>query len=208
MNSSSRKSVLSKKKKKNTASSSNIRDEPQRDNVFFDEELEPVEVEMIPDDQLELTQAELDEEFTKTLSSLDPNKPSKITNFNFKSGQFISKKNNNHIAIHFKHDGIIWSKKEKQEIEKLQKEKEQQEMQQNNQDQKEEDDVDQEQEQQQQDTKPDDDDDNNDKQRDDKNKNENQNEDEKDQEETIQSPQVSLIYFFPLLFFFFVLFFR
>ena len=112
-------SLLSKKRKKNSSSNKEKVKETPRESVYFDEELEPVEVEMVPEDQLELTQAELDEEFTKTLTSLDPNKPSKITNFNFKSGQFESKPNDQHIAIHFKHDGIIWSKKRKGRVRKI-----------------------------------------------------------------------------------------
>eukprot|EP00486_Rosalina_sp_Unknown_P006901 CAMPEP_0201574340 /NCGR_PEP_ID=MMETSP0190_2-20130828/18775_1 /ASSEMBLY_ACC=CAM_ASM_000263 /TAXON_ID=37353 /ORGANISM="Rosalina sp." /LENGTH=354 /DNA_ID=CAMNT_0048002459 /DNA_START=79 /DNA_END=1140 /DNA_ORIENTATION=- len=124
-------SLLSKKKKKNSSSNKDKVKETPRESVYFDEELEPVEVQMVPDDQLELTQAELDEEFTKTLTSLDPNKASKITNFNFKSGEFESKPNDKHIAIHLQHDGIIWSIKEKEELERLQQEKEKEQQEEN-----------------------------------------------------------------------------
>merc|ERR1712087_518969 len=81
------------------------------------------EVQMVPEDQLTLDGAELDEEFTKTLTSLDPNNPSKRTHFNFKSGAFESKPNTQHIAFHLNADGIIWHKKEKQELEKIKQEK-------------------------------------------------------------------------------------
>ena len=125
----SRKSMVNKKKKK-------PQKETVRESVYFDEELEPVEVQMIPEDQLDLNDAELDENYTKTLTSLDPNKPSKITHFNFKNGSFESKPNNQHIAFHINQEGIIWSKKEKEELEKIQREKEKKEEQQNDDEQK------------------------------------------------------------------------
>lgn len=110
-----RKSLLGRKKKKTPK-------ETTRDNLYFDD-MEPVEVQMIPDDQLNLDDAELDEEFTKTLTSLDPNNPSKRTHFNFKDGAFESKPNTQHIAFHLNQDGIIWHKKEKEELEKVKQEK-------------------------------------------------------------------------------------
>merc|ERR1712154_565070 len=64
-----------------------------------------------------------DEEFTKTLASLDPNKPPKRTHFNLKDGAFESKPNNQHIAFHFSQHGTVWHKKEKEELEKLKREK-------------------------------------------------------------------------------------
>eukprot|EP01084_Bolivina_argentea_P145066 254374_1 len=112
-----RKSLMNKKKKKSSK-------EIAKENIYFDEELEPVEVQMIPPDQLELNDAELDEEITKTLTCLDPNQPSKITHFNFKSGVFESKPNNYYIAMHTNKEGIIWNKKEREALEELEKEKE------------------------------------------------------------------------------------
>merc|ERR1712013_607336 len=97
------------------------------ENVYFDEDLEPVEVKMVPDDQLELNEAELKEEFTKTLTSLDPNNPERRTHFNFKHGAFESKPNDKHIAFHIRHEGVIWSTKEKEELEKAAREKEEKE---------------------------------------------------------------------------------
>merc|ERR1712087_153676 len=94
-----------------------------RENAYFDDDMEPVEVQMIPEDQLTLDGAELDEEFTKTLTSLDPNNPPKRTHFNFKAGAFESKPNSAHIAFHLNQDGIIWHKQEQEALEKLKKEK-------------------------------------------------------------------------------------
>jgi len=98
-------------------------------HAFFEEELEPVEVAMVPDDQLTLTAAELDEEFTKTLTSLNPNQPLKTTHFNFKSGHFESVSNDQHVAEHLRQDGIIWSLKEKDMMQKRKDEEQQQQQQ-------------------------------------------------------------------------------
>eukprot|EP00483_Globobulimina_turgida_P001786 UN01788 len=73
---------------------------------------------MIPEDQLDLNGAELDEEFTKTLTCLDPNQASKITHFNFKRGEFGSRANNQHIAMHINQEGVIWSKTQREKLEK------------------------------------------------------------------------------------------
>jgi len=112
--------MIGKKKKRPQKESS-------RENVYFDEDLEPVEVKMVPDDQLELNEAELKEEFTKTLTSLDPNNPERRTHFNFKDGAFESKANDKHMAFHVSHEGVIWSTKEKEELEKAAREKEEKE---------------------------------------------------------------------------------
>jgi len=101
--------------------------ESSRENVYFDEDLDPVEVKMVPDDQLELNEAMLKEEFTITMTSLDPNNPERRTHFNFKQGAFESKPNDKHIAFHIRHEGVIWSKKEKEELEKAAREKEEKE---------------------------------------------------------------------------------
>lgn len=115
-----RKSMIGKKKKR-------AQKESSRENVYFDEDLEPVEVKMVPEDQLVLNEAELKEEFTKTLTSLDPNNPERRTHFNFKQGAFESQPNDKHIAFHIAHEGVIWSKKEKEELEKAEREKEEKE---------------------------------------------------------------------------------
>merc|ERR1719300_681184 len=114
-----RKSMMSKKRKKSGGKDS----QSQSANVFFDEDLDPVEVDMVPDDQLTLNDAELEEEFTKTLTSLDPNKAAKITHFNFKNGAFESRTNDKHMAFHVATEGVIWSTKERAEREKLRRER-------------------------------------------------------------------------------------
>lgn len=134
---SQRRSTLMKKRKSSSVASRG----PQKETLisamkkeipphaFFEEELEPVEVAMVPDDQLTLTAAELDEEFTKTLTSLNPNQPLKTTHFNFKSGHFESVSNDQHVAEHLRQDGIIWSLKEKDMMQKRKDEEQQQQQQ-------------------------------------------------------------------------------
>ena len=90
--------------------------------MFFDEDLDPVEVQMVPTDQLTLNDPELDEEFTKTLTSRDPNKAAKVTHFNFRNGAFESKPNAKHMAFHVDKEGVIWSAKEKELRDRLQRE--------------------------------------------------------------------------------------
>ena len=110
-------------KKRKKASAKDLTAVNGRENVFFDEDLDPVEVQMVPTDQLTLGDAELEEEFTKTLTSLDPNKPSKITHFNFKNGAFESRPNDKHMAFHVATEGVIWSTKERAERERLRRER-------------------------------------------------------------------------------------
>merc|ERR1719189_641059 len=110
-----RKSMMGRKRKKSS------KDTTARD-VFFDEDLDPVEVQMVPSDQLTLNEPELDEEFTKTLTSRDPNKAAKITHFNFRNGAFESKPNDKHMAFHVDKEGVIWSAKEKELRERLKRE--------------------------------------------------------------------------------------
>ena len=52
-----------------------------KEEIFLDD-FEPEEIKKVPDDQLTLTDAQLDEEFTKTLTSVDPNKPDRVRVFN------------------------------------------------------------------------------------------------------------------------------
>ena len=114
---SNRKSIAGRKRKKLKDAVSSSKD------VFFDEELDPVEVQMVPTDQLTLNDPELDEEFTKTLTSLDPNKAAKITHFNFRNGAFESRPNDKHMAFHVATEGVIWSAKERAERERLRRER-------------------------------------------------------------------------------------
>jgi len=113
-----RKSMMGKKRKKGSSSTK----EPASEAVFFDEELDPVEVDMVPAEQLTLTGPELEEEFTKTLTSLDPNKAAKITHFNFKNGAFESRPNDKHMAFHVAEEGVIWSVAEKMERDRIRRE--------------------------------------------------------------------------------------
>lgn len=87
------------------------------------EELEAVEVHMIPMNQLSLTDAELDSEFTKALSSINPNLPPKYTQFNNRRGEFVSFANDNHLAVHIKVEGVLWHENEAEQAADEEKQK-------------------------------------------------------------------------------------
>ncbi|ETO35670.1 hypothetical protein RFI_01392 [Reticulomyxa filosa] len=67
----------------------------------------PIEIKICPDEQLKLTETELNKEFNLTLTSINPDQPPKITTFNFHKGEFVSYTNTDHLAIHFNLDGVL-----------------------------------------------------------------------------------------------------
>ena len=79
--------------------------------VLFDAaDMEPREIAKVPDNQLQLTEEELKEEFTKSLMAVNPNTSNKLTFFNFKKGTFESTTNEEHIANHFGLTGYLPTK--------------------------------------------------------------------------------------------------
>nr|XP_039272582.1 dynein intermediate chain 2, ciliary-like [Styela clava] len=63
-----------------------------------------------PDDQLELSEAELKEEFTRILTANNPHAPQNIVRFNFKERTFKQTSSVEQIAIHFALDGNMLHK--------------------------------------------------------------------------------------------------
>lgn len=63
-----------------------------------------------PDDQLDLTEAELKEEFTRILTANNPHAPQNIVRFNFKERTFKQTSSVEQIAIHFSLDGNMLHK--------------------------------------------------------------------------------------------------
>lgn len=63
-----------------------------------------------PDDQLDLTDAQLKEEFTRILTANNPHAPQNIVRFNFKDGTFKPISAVEQIAIHFALDGNMLHK--------------------------------------------------------------------------------------------------
>ncbi|XP_031549922.1 dynein intermediate chain 2, ciliary-like [Actinia tenebrosa] len=63
-----------------------------------------------PDDQLELTEAELKEEFTRILTANNPHAPSNIVRYNFKERCYKQTSSVDQLAIHFALDGNMLHK--------------------------------------------------------------------------------------------------
>ncbi|XP_057303702.1 dynein intermediate chain 2, ciliary-like [Hydractinia symbiolongicarpus] len=63
-----------------------------------------------PEDQLQLTEEELKEEFTRILTANNPHAPSNIVRFNFKEGQFKQIPTVDQLAIHFSLEGNLLHK--------------------------------------------------------------------------------------------------
>eukprot|EP00474_Spongospora_subterranea_P010601 CRZ11059.1 hypothetical protein [Spongospora subterranea] len=71
-------------------------------------DLEPVEVHMIPEDQVKnLTEEQLNEEFTKALNANNPQAPLNLVLFDFTLGQFQPMPSSDHIAVHFFMDDTL-----------------------------------------------------------------------------------------------------
>lgn len=60
-----------------------------------------------PDDQLQLTEAEMKEEFTRILTANNPHAPQNIVRFNFKERQYKPISSVDQLAVHFSLDGNI-----------------------------------------------------------------------------------------------------
>lgn len=69
------------------------------DMDLFD--LEPIEVKKVPTNQLTLTEAQLKEQFTKTLLAVDPKKPERSVRFDYTEGEFQSEVTMRHLSSHF-----------------------------------------------------------------------------------------------------------
>ncbi|KAH9524718.1 hypothetical protein Btru_027610 [Bulinus truncatus] len=63
-----------------------------------------------PDDQLELTDVELKEEFTRILTANNPHAPQNIVRYSFKERQFKQMSSVDQLAIHFSLDGNLLHK--------------------------------------------------------------------------------------------------
>ncbi|XP_064607782.1 dynein intermediate chain 2, ciliary-like isoform X2 [Liolophura sinensis] len=63
-----------------------------------------------PDDQLDLTEAELKEEFTRILTANNPHAPQNIVRYSFKERQFKQTSSVDQLAIHFALDGNLLHK--------------------------------------------------------------------------------------------------
>merc|ERR1711963_751881 len=63
-----------------------------------------------PDDQLQLTDAELKEEFTRILTANNPHAPQNIVRYSFKERQYKQIPSVDQLAIHFSLDGNMLHK--------------------------------------------------------------------------------------------------
>ena len=70
---------------------------------------EPVKITVRPDEQLELSEKEMEEEITRVLTANDPNVPNNITKYNYKDKAYKQDPEGpmDHLAFHFSMDG--WS---------------------------------------------------------------------------------------------------
>lgn len=73
---------------------------------------EPVKQIVIPENQLQLTEAQLKEEVTRVLTANDPNVPTNITKYNYKDRMYKVDPPGpgDHLAIHFSMDGSMLHK--------------------------------------------------------------------------------------------------
>jgi len=69
------------------------------DNEEID--LQPVEKHIKPDTQIELTEEEKNEVFTKTITAADPNVATSITRYDYVEGEFKVESALDHLAVHF-----------------------------------------------------------------------------------------------------------
>merc|ERR1712154_651709 len=63
-----------------------------------------------PDDQLELTETELKEEFTRILTANNPHAPQNIVRYSFKERQYKQTSSVDQLAVHFALDGNMLHK--------------------------------------------------------------------------------------------------
>ncbi|CEP01973.1 unnamed protein product (mitochondrion) [Plasmodiophora brassicae] len=91
------------KKKKEKAEKKKEDDAPAEEDALSEvEDLEPIEVHMVPDDQIKgLTEEQLSEEFTKALNANNPQAPMNQVLFDFALGQFVPMPPSDQIAVHF-----------------------------------------------------------------------------------------------------------
>ncbi|KAJ3078766.1 cytoplasmic dynein with WD40 domain, partial [Quaeritorhiza haematococci] len=67
----------------------------------------PPKVLLKPPNQLQLTEQELNEEFTRILNANNPHAPQNIARYNFKERAFKSTPNVDHLVVHFEFDGYL-----------------------------------------------------------------------------------------------------
>lgn len=87
---------------------------------------EPIKRIVRPDDQLNLTEEQLDEEFTRVLTANDPNVPNNITKYNYKDKAYKQDPEGpmDHLAFHYHVDGSCLHKESEDAILQQQKEDE------------------------------------------------------------------------------------
>jgi len=89
---------------------------------------EPIKRIIRPDDQLVLTDEQLDEDFTRVLTGNDPSIPANITKYNYKEKAYKQDPEGpmDHLAFHFSMDGCALHKDSKEAIDQVQHEEEKQ----------------------------------------------------------------------------------
>merc|ERR550519_2312057 len=75
----------------------------------MDEWMQPKQL-IKPDDQLELTEEELKEEFTRILTANNPHAPNNIVRYSFKERCYKQTSSVDQLAIHFALDGNLLHK--------------------------------------------------------------------------------------------------
>ncbi|TPX72189.1 hypothetical protein SpCBS45565_g00420 [Spizellomyces sp. 'palustris'] len=90
-----------------TASTHSLRSNgPEGDASGADDWLPP-KVLLKPPGQLQLTDTELNEEFTRILNANNPNAPQNIARFNHREKVFKASPNVDHLVVHFEFDGYL-----------------------------------------------------------------------------------------------------
>ncbi|XP_014676066.1 PREDICTED: dynein intermediate chain 2, ciliary-like [Priapulus caudatus] len=84
-------------------------DDPDALGLGFDDWLQPRQL-IKPDDQLELTDAELKEEFTRILDACNPNAAKNLIRFNFSEASYKQLASIEQLAFHFSMDGCVLHK--------------------------------------------------------------------------------------------------
>ena len=98
-------------KKKRRSVQPPAEDGGNQDLEDFDEdgEMAPVEVARVPAGQVQLTEEQLGEVFTKTITAADPNVPKKKTQFDYTENEFthVNLTASDHIKVHFSMEGEL-----------------------------------------------------------------------------------------------------
>lgn len=88
-----------------------FRDDDSENELDDEANFQPIEVRMVPEDQIKgLTDEQKHEVFTKALTATDPHAPKAVVTFNVKDGVFKTDLSADHTAVHFSMDSELLHK--------------------------------------------------------------------------------------------------